>query len=121
MQGLPSVLSLFRSEFNKFNSTGARMLDSIYHMTFIIIFKSYFCVKTLGFCHMRDVIAFPENFLTTSGLSIYCIVFFPLPDATSYDKNVYSINTKTLIIWLILLPYILKYLALKYNQNKVYL
>ena len=29
----PSVLSLFRNEFNKFNNTGARMLDSIYHMT----------------------------------------------------------------------------------------
>ena len=25
--------SLFRNEFNKFNSTRARMLDSIYHMT----------------------------------------------------------------------------------------
>ena len=24
---------LFRIEFNKFNNTGARMLDSIYHMT----------------------------------------------------------------------------------------
>ena len=33
MQGLPSILSLFRNEFNKFNHTGARMLDSIYHMT----------------------------------------------------------------------------------------
>ena len=33
MRGLPSILSLFRNEYNKFNSTGARMLDSIYHMT----------------------------------------------------------------------------------------
>ena len=31
MQGLPSILSLFRNEFNKFNNTRARMLDSIYH------------------------------------------------------------------------------------------
>ena len=30
MQGLPSILSLFRNEFNTFNNTGARMLD---HMT----------------------------------------------------------------------------------------
>ena len=29
MRGLPSILSLFRNEFNKFNNTGARMLDSI--------------------------------------------------------------------------------------------
>ena len=33
MRGLPSILLLFRIEFNKFNNTGARMLDSIYHMT----------------------------------------------------------------------------------------
>ena len=31
MQGLSSILSLFRNEFNKFNNTGAQMLDSIYH------------------------------------------------------------------------------------------
>ena len=33
MRGLPSILYLFRDEFNEFNDTGARMLDSIYHMT----------------------------------------------------------------------------------------
>ena len=33
MRGLPSILSFFRNEFNKFNKTGARALDSIYHMT----------------------------------------------------------------------------------------
>ena len=33
MRGLPSILSLFRNEFNKFNNTKARMIDSIYHMT----------------------------------------------------------------------------------------
>ena len=32
MRGLSSILSLFH-EFNKFNNTGAHMLDSIYHMT----------------------------------------------------------------------------------------
>ena len=32
MRALPSILSLFRKEFNKFNNTRARMLDSIYHM-----------------------------------------------------------------------------------------
>ena len=29
MRGLPSILSLFRNEFNKFNNTRARMLASI--------------------------------------------------------------------------------------------
>ena len=33
MRGLPSILTLFRNEFNKFNNTRAQMLDSIYHMT----------------------------------------------------------------------------------------
>ena len=36
MRGLPSILSLFRNEFNKVNNTRARMLDSIYHMTNIL-------------------------------------------------------------------------------------
>ena len=33
MRDLPSILLLFRNEFNKFNTTGARMIDSTYHMT----------------------------------------------------------------------------------------
>ena len=33
MRGLPSILSLFRTEFHKFNNTIARMFDSIYHVT----------------------------------------------------------------------------------------
>ena len=37
MRGLPSILSLFCNEFNKFNNTGARMLDSIYHMTLSLL------------------------------------------------------------------------------------
>ena len=32
MLGLLSILSLFRNTFNKFNNTGAQMLDSIYNM-----------------------------------------------------------------------------------------
>ena len=30
------MLSLFRKEFNKFNYTRARKLDSIYHMTLLL-------------------------------------------------------------------------------------
>ena len=37
MRGLPSTLSLFRNEFNKFNNTSTRMLDSTYHMTLRIL------------------------------------------------------------------------------------
>ena len=42
MRGLPSILSLFRNEFNQFNNTRGRMLDSIYHMT-LRFRKSNFC------------------------------------------------------------------------------
>ena len=45
MRGLPSILSLFRNEFNKFNNTRARMLDSIYHMTHTL--KSHFWCKNV--------------------------------------------------------------------------
>ena len=40
MRGLPSILSLFRNKFNKFNNTRARILDSIYHVTNTL--KSHF-------------------------------------------------------------------------------
>ena len=33
MRGVLRILSFFRNGFNKFNNTGAQMLDSIYHMT----------------------------------------------------------------------------------------
>ena len=33
IRGLPSILTHFRNEFNIFNNTRVRMLDSIYHMT----------------------------------------------------------------------------------------
>ena len=54
MRGLPSILSLFRNEFNKFNNTRARMLDSIYHMTNTL--KSHFYRKNviiLSLCTQR--------------------------------------------------------------------
>ena len=49
IQGLPSVLSLFPIEFNKFNNTGARMLDSIYHMTLKFLKNHFFCMETSRF------------------------------------------------------------------------
>ena len=47
MQGLPSILSLFRREFNKFNNTRARMLDSINHMALRILRYLFSGLKTL--------------------------------------------------------------------------
>ena len=54
MRGLSSILSLFRNEFNRFNNTRARMLDSIYHMTNTL--KSHFWCKNvilLSLCTQR--------------------------------------------------------------------
>ena len=47
MRGLPSILSLFRNEFNKCNNTRARILDSIYHNDIKITLKSQFCRKNV--------------------------------------------------------------------------
>ena len=58
MQGLLSILSLFRKELNKFNNTRVRMLDSIYHMT--NTFKSHFLRKNvilLSLCTQRHNIS----------------------------------------------------------------
>ena len=51
IRGLPSILSLLRNEFNKYNNTRARMLDCIYHMTLRL-----FCRKNviiLSLCTQR--------------------------------------------------------------------
>ena len=66
MRGLPSILSLFRNEFYNFNNTGARMLDSIYHMTFKLLKNHIFGVKMSRMCHLLRnvimvVITFPRN------------------------------------------------------------
>ena len=45
--GKRDKISLFRNEFNKFNNTRARMLDSIYHMTNTL--KSHFWRKNVMF------------------------------------------------------------------------
>ena len=63
MRGLPSILSLFRNEFNKFNNTRARMLDSIYHMTLEYLKLHFWCENVKSFPNLHnvimDVIRFP--------------------------------------------------------------
>ena len=49
MRGSPSILSLFRNEFNKFNNTRARMFDSIYHMTLRLFEISFLPLKHYNF------------------------------------------------------------------------
>ena len=55
MRGLPSISFLFCNKFNKFNKTGAGMLDSIYHMTLKLFLNHIFGMKMLGFCNMCDI------------------------------------------------------------------
>ena len=47
MWGLSSILSCFRNEFDKFNNTRARMLDSFYHMTKKILWNHISGVKNV--------------------------------------------------------------------------
>ena len=66
MRGLPSIYSLFYNELYKFNNTGARMLDSIYHMPLTLLWNLISAVKTLYFYHYirnvgMDVITYPVN------------------------------------------------------------
>ena len=49
MRGLLSILSLFCNEFNKFNNTGAQMLDSIYQDIKITL-NSHFGRENGRFC-----------------------------------------------------------------------
>ena len=68
MRGLPSILSLFRNEFYKFNSTRARMLDSIYHMTLRLLRNLISAVKRLqillhGVISLREATSYDKNFI----------------------------------------------------------
>ena len=74
MRGLPSILSLFHNEFNKFNNTRARMIDSIYHMTLSSTLKSLFWRKLAVIlslckqpCYGRQNVS-RKSIYTTSGL-----------------------------------------------------
>ena len=56
MRSLPSILSFFRNEFNKFNDTRAQMLDSIISYDIKITLKSHFWRKNviiLSICTQR--------------------------------------------------------------------
>ena len=87
MRGLPSILSLFRNEFNNFNNTRALMLDSIYHMI-----KSHFCRKNVIIlslctqrCSGRHITKIDKTLVV---YRFYCMALFhPQTRATSYDKR----------------------------------
>ena len=71
MRGLPSILSFFRNEFDKFNNTGAQMLDSIDHMTLKLIKNDIFGVKTSRCCHLeRSIIIMIMGVITSATKSV---------------------------------------------------
>ena len=45
-------ISFFCNKFNKFNDTGGRTIDSIYHRTSKLLRNHIFGEKTLRFCHL---------------------------------------------------------------------
>ena len=47
MRGLSWILVLLRNEFNKFNNTGAQMLESIYHMNLRLLWNLIFGIRKL--------------------------------------------------------------------------
>ena len=87
MRGLPSISSLIRNEFNKFNNTRARMLDYIYHMTNTL--KSDFCRKNVIILSIYTQLFYGRHTvsLKSCGVSILLYGVISLPDATSYDKH----------------------------------
>ena len=61
MRGLPSILSLFRNEFNKFNNTRAQMLDSILSYDIMITLKFHFWHKNVTIVSLcTQLVTFPD-------------------------------------------------------------
>ena len=81
MQGLPSILSLFLNEFNKFNNIRARMLDSIYHMTLRFLWNFILGVKSYNFVIMYAMLLwtskhFPKICKPLVVYRFYCMELF---------------------------------------------
>ena len=81
MRGLPSILSLFSNEFNKFNKTRARMLDSFYHMTFSYFEISFLPQKRYNFDIMYATLLwtslrFPKIDKPLVVYRFYCMALF---------------------------------------------
>ena len=81
MRGLPSILSLFRNEFNKLNNTRARILDYIYHMTLRLLWnlnlalKRYNCVIMYAML-LWTSLRFPKIDKPLVVYRFYCMALF---------------------------------------------
>ena len=86
MRCLPSSLSLCRKLLNKFNNTGARMLDSLYHMALKLL-KMHFWRENIK---MLPSFTQPLRYFTksvTSGLSIFCMALYHYQRRRHNDKK----------------------------------
>ena len=81
MQGLPSILSLFRSKCNKFNNAGAQMLDIL---TLRILYNLISGVKRYTFVIMYAtlLLTFPANLYLWFIDFIAWVFFTPRRDVT---------------------------------------
>ena len=61
MRGLPSILSLFRNKFNKFNNTGAYLSHDIKILKNCIFGVKMSRFSLISFNVIMNVITFPEN------------------------------------------------------------
>ena len=81
MRGLPSILFLFSNEFNKFNNTRARMLDSIHHWHLGIFEGSLLTVKRYNVVNMYATLLwtslrFPKIDKPLVVYRFYCMTLF---------------------------------------------
>ena len=77
MRGLPSNFSFFRNEFNKFNNTGARVLDSIYHMTLSSLRNLiFFCVKNVIIASLCTQRRFGRHNVSHKSINHYGFAYF---------------------------------------------
>ena len=59
MQGLTSIISRFRIEFDKFNNTRARMSDSTYQIMYKKLRETWFAVEPFRFqfnSYKKDIV-----------------------------------------------------------------
>ena len=63
MLSKPHILSLFTKSCNRFNNTGAQMLDSIYHMMLKLVCNCNCGVKKLTFCPIYTQCCYECHFI----------------------------------------------------------
>ena len=80
MQGMPSILSLFRIEFNKFNYTGGTNVRFYLSHDIEIILKSYFWLEKsyyFAICITLKLLLYPPQTLFVVGYTVFTLSVRP--------------------------------------------